>query len=233
MPGGAFIGANVAGYVSNRFGRKPSIIIATIFWVIGCALSAAAQGVGMLVVGRIISGISVGLASSTVPLYQAEVTAPAVRGRYIALQQWSITWGILIQYFIQFGCSYINGTASFRIPWALQMIPAIVLSVGMTWFPESPRWLMDHGREDEALQILADLHGKGDKDNELVQLEYEEIKQQVYFERTEGAKSYVDLLKPGVFRRVVLGTSLQMWSQVCLCADFDRNFAKHYFSSLA
>ena len=191
------------------------------------------QNRGMLVVGRIISGISVGLASSTVPLYQAEVTAPAVRGRYIALQQWSITWGILIQYFIQFGCSYINGTASFRIPWALQMIPAIVLSVGMTWFPESPRWLMDHGREEEALQILADLHGKGDKDNELVQLEYEEIKQQVYFERTEGAKSYVDLLKPGVFRRVVLGTSLQMWSQVCLCADFDRKFANHYSSSLA
>lgn len=170
----------------------------------------------MLVVGRIISGIAVGLASSTVPLYQAEITAPAVRGRYISLQQWSITWGILIQYFIEFGCSYINGTASFRIPWALQMIPAILLSVGMLWFPESPRWLVDHGREEEALEILADLHGKGDKDNELVQLEFEEIRQQVNFEKTEGAKSYLDLLKPGVIRRVGLGASLQMWSQVCL-----------------
>lgn len=58
----------------------------------------------------------------------------------------SITWGILIQYFIQFGCSYINGAASFRIPWGLQMIPAIILSLGMLFFPESPRYLMDHDR---------------------------------------------------------------------------------------
>lgn len=168
----------------------------------------------MLVAGRIISGISVGLSSAVVPLYQSEITAPSIRGRIVSLQQWSITWGILIQYFIQFGCSYIDGVASFRIPWALQMIPAIILSVGMTVFPESPRWLIDHGREEEALQILADLHGKGDKNNELVVLEYEEIKGQVYYEREQGAKSYGDLLEPGIIRRVVLGTSLQMWSQL-------------------
>ena len=132
----------------------------------------------------------------------------------ISLQQWSITWGILIQYFIQFGCSYIDGVASFRIPWALQMIPAIILSVGMLFFPESPRWLIDHDREEEALQILADVHGKGDKDHELVRLEYAEIREQVAFEKAEGAKSYMDLFKPTVFRRVGLGTSLQMWSQL-------------------
>ncbi len=189
----------------------------------------------MLVVGRIISGLAVGLASTTVPLYQAEITAPAIRGRVVSLQQWSITWGILLQYFVEFGCSYINGTASFRIPWGLQMIPAIVLSIGMLWFPESPRyafrfplwiiltnicrcakrWLMDHGREEEALQILADLHGRGDPQNELVQLEFEEIGQQVHFEKTQGAKRWSDLLQPGILRRVGLGTSLQMWSQVC------------------
>ena len=165
----------------------------------------------MLVVGRIISGFSIGFASSTVPLYQAEVTAPNIRGSMISLQQLSITWGILIQYFIQFGCSYIDGVASFRIPWGLQMIPGIILAIGMLWFPESPRWLMDHDREDEALQVLADLHGKGDVNNQLVQLEFEEIRQQVQFERSEGAKSFLDLLKPGVLRRVGLGTSLQMW----------------------
>ena len=121
----------------------------------------------MLVVGRIISGISVGLASAVVPIYQSEITAPAIRGRMVSLQQWyfepnhifnqkndmlttglprSITWGILLQYFVQFGCSYINGVASFRIPWGLQMIPAIILSLGMTVFPESPRYLLDHGQ---------------------------------------------------------------------------------------
>jgi hypothetical protein len=89
----------------------------------------------MLVAGRIISGISVGLSSAIVPIYQSEITAPAIRGRFIALQKWSITWGILIQYFIQFGSSYIDGVASFRIPWGLQMIPAILLSIGDDFLP--------------------------------------------------------------------------------------------------
>ncbi|KLO06147.1 general substrate transporter [Schizopora paradoxa] len=214
MPAGSFVGSLAVASLADKIGRKKTIILSGWIWVIGSILQCAAQNRGMLVVGRIISGFAVGLASTTVPLYQAEITAPAIRGRIVSLQQWSITWGILLQYFVEFGCSYINGTASFRIPWGLQMIPAIILSVGMLWFPESPRWLIDHGREGEALQILADLHGRGDPQNELVQLEFEEISQQVHFEKTQGAKKWSDLLQPGIFRRVGLGASLQMWSQL-------------------
>ncbi|TEB26103.1 glucose transporter [Coprinellus micaceus] len=214
MPAGSLLGALTVTQLADRLGRRKTVILAGIFWVIGSILQSASVNRGMLVVGRIISGISVGLSSAVVPIYQSEITAPAIRGRMVSLQQWAITWGILIQYFIQFGCSYIDGVASFRIPWGLQMIPAIVLSLGMLFFPESPRWLFDHGKEDEALQVLADLHGQGDPKHPLVQLEYEEIKQQVYFERTEGAKSYLDLLKPGNPRRVMLGCTLQSWSQL-------------------
>ncbi|KAI0292625.1 general substrate transporter [Multifurca ochricompacta] len=214
MPAGSFGGALLVSYIADRIGRKKTIILSGLIWVIGSILQCASVDRGMLITGRVISGISVGIASAIVPLYQSEITAPSIRGRLVSLQQWSITWGILIQYFIQFGCSYIDGVASFRIPWGLQMIPAIVLSVGMLVFPESPRWLLDHQREAEALEVLADLHGKGNPKDELVQLEYKEIKQQVYFERTEGAKSYLDLLKPGVLHRVSLGASLQMWSQL-------------------
>jgi sugar porter (SP) family MFS transporter len=214
MPAGSFFGALAVTQLADRIGRRRTIILAGIIWVIGSILQCASVNRGMLVVGRIVSGISVGLSSAVVPIYQSEITAPSIRGRMVSLQQWSITWGILIQYFIQFGCSYINGVASFRIPWGLQMIPAIILSLGMLVFPESPRWLFDKGREEEALQVLADLHGNGDKTNELVVFEFEEIKQQVQFERTEGAKSYLDLLKPGHPRRVFLGCALQMWSQL-------------------
>ncbi|CAA7270577.1 unnamed protein product [Cyclocybe aegerita] len=178
MPAGSLIGALSVTQLADRIGRKRTIILAGIIWVIGSILQCAAVNRGMLVVGRIVSGMSVGLSSAVVPIYQSEITAPSIRGRMVSLQQWSITWGILIQYFIQFGCSYIDGVASFRIPWGLQMIPAIVLSAGMTVFPESPRFLFDHGHEDDALQVLADLHGGGDKNHELVVLEYEEIKQQ-------------------------------------------------------
>ncbi|KAG6908193.1 hypothetical protein DXG01_005782 [Tephrocybe rancida] len=214
MPAGSLVGALLVSLLADRIGRKKTIILAGLVWVVGSILQCASVNRGMLVVGRIISGLSVGLSSAVVPIYQSEITAPSIRGRIVSLQQWSITWGILIQYFIQFGCSYINGTASFRIPWGLQMIPAIILSAGMVIFPESPRYLFDTGKEEEALQVLADLHGGGDKTNELVVLEYEEIKQQVYYERTEGAKSYLDLLKPGNPRRVMLGCCLQMWSQL-------------------
>ncbi|KAI0786275.1 general substrate transporter [Abortiporus biennis] len=214
MPAGSLFGALLVGKLADIIGRKKTIILSGWIWVIGSILQCAAVNRGMLVVGRVISGISVGIASATVPLYQSEITAPSIRGRLVSMQQWSITWGILLQYFVEFGCSYINGVASFRIPWGLQMIPAIILSLGMLLFPESPRWLIDHERESEALEILADLHGKGDPNNDLVQLEFEEIRQQVEFERTEGAKSYLDLLKPGIFRRVGLGCSLQMWSQL-------------------
>jgi len=215
MPAGSLIGALAVTQLADKLGRKKTIILAGMIWVIGSILQCASVNRGMLVVGRIISGISVGLSSAVVPIYQSEITAPSIRGRMVSLQQWSITWGILIQYFIQFGCSYIDGVASFRIPWGLQMIPAIILSIGMTVFPESPRWLFDHGHEEEALQVLADLHGGGDIKHELVVFEYEEIKQQVYFERTEGIKSYFDLLKGGNPRRVMLGMTLQMWSQLC------------------
>ncbi|TFY81164.1 hypothetical protein EWM64_g2848 [Hericium alpestre] len=214
MPAGSFAGALLVTWLADVVGRKKTIIISGWIWVIGSILQCAAQNRGMLVAGRVISGISIGLASAVVPIYQSEITEPAIRGRIVAMQQWSITWGILLQYFVEFGCSYIDGVASFRIPWGLQMIPAIILSIGMLFFPESPRWLIDHERVDEAHQILADLHGGGDLNHELVLLELEEIKDQVQFERTEGAKSYLDLLKPGIVRRVGMGASLQMWSQL-------------------
>ncbi|KAF8577835.1 general substrate transporter [Ramaria rubella] len=214
MPAGSLIGSLAVSKLADSIGRKKTIIISGWIWVIGAVLQCAAQNRGMLVAGRIIAGLSVGIASACVPLYQSEITAPAIRGRMVSLQQWSITWGIMLQYFVQFGCSYINGKASFRIPWGLQAIPAIILSLGMLWFPESPRWLIDNNREAEALEILADVHAHGDAKNELVQLEFAEIKQQVAFERTEGAKSYADLLKPGILRRVGLGMSLQAWSQL-------------------
>ncbi|KIJ35233.1 hypothetical protein M422DRAFT_262617 [Sphaerobolus stellatus SS14] len=214
IPCSSLIGALLVSKLADVLGRKKTILISGWIWVIGAILQCVAQNRVMLVVGRIIGGLAVGIASTTIPLYQSEITAPAIRGRMVSLQQWSITWGIMLQYFVQFGCSYINGKASFRIPWGLQAIPAIILSIGMLWFPESPRWLIDNNREEEALEILADVHGRGDKNNELVQLEFNEIKNQVTFERTEGAKSYRDLVRPGVSPRVFLGMSLQAWSQL-------------------
>ncbi|KAF4563676.1 hypothetical protein EYR36_002914 [Pleurotus pulmonarius] len=215
MPYGALVGALSVSQLVDRLGRKRTIILGGIIWAIGSILQCTAQDRQTLAVSRVTSGLAAGMLSANVPIYQSEIAAPSIRGRIVSLWQWSIAWGMLIQYFITFGCSYISGAASFRIPWGLQTIPAIILSLGMTLFPESPRWLFDQGREKEALEILTDLYGGGDTSNESVVLAYKEITQQVYFERGEGAKSYTDLLiEPGIFRRVVLGAFLQMWSQL-------------------
>src|SRR3954468_2830056 len=102
----------------------------------------------MLVVGRVVAGLCVGIASSICPVYQAEIAPKDIRGRVVSLQQWAITWGILIQYYIQYGASFTSGgsknpdqgTAAFRIPWGVQAVPGVILLVGLYWFPFSPRW---------------------------------------------------------------------------------------------
>ncbi|GAA5889561.1 hypothetical protein JCM5296_005985 [Sporobolomyces johnsonii] len=214
MPAGSFGGALVNSYISDKIGRKKTIILGAWIWVLGCIIQSAANDVVTLVAGRVVAGIAVGILSAIVTVYQAELTKPSIRGRIVSFQQLAIMSGIFLQFFVQYGCSYISSDASFRIPWALQLIPGLLLGTLMFLFPESPRWLMDHDRHDEALQILADVHAAGDTENEFVQLEYAEINQQLEFEKTQAAKSYLDLLKPNVRRRVFLGMSEQMWSQL-------------------
>lgn len=179
--------------------------------------------IGMLVVGRVIAGICVGIASSICPVYQAEIAPKEIRGRVVSLQQWAITWGILIQYFIQYGASWVGGgpnnpnqpTSAFRIPWGVQIVPAVILFFGMFFLPKSPRWLASKDRWEEAIQVMADLHGGGDVDHPKVLAEYKEIEEALRFERDEAVSSYRQLVEPRMLKRVLLGMSIQMWSQLC------------------
>lgn len=93
----------------------------------------------MLVVGRFINGLSVGICSAQVPVYVSELAPPSKRGRVVGSQQWAITWGILIMFYVSYGCSYLSGPKAFRVPWGLQMIPAAILFFGLVFMPESPR----------------------------------------------------------------------------------------------
>ncbi|KAF2099934.1 MFS sugar transporter-like protein [Rhizodiscina lignyota] len=222
MPAGSFAGALASSFLADKYSRKVTIQIASVIWIIGAILQTASQNVGMLCAGRVIAGLSIGIASSVVPIYQAEIAPKEIRGRIISMQQWAITWGILIQFFIQYGASFIDGgpknptqsTAAFRIPWGLQMIPAFILLIGLIWFPKSPRWLASKDRWDDAVRVLADLHGKGDTSHPKVLAELQEIREVIEFERQQSTTSYQQLLEPKMARRVFLGMSVQMWSQL-------------------
>ncbi|KAH6981728.1 general substrate transporter [Ilyonectria sp. MPI-CAGE-AT-0026] len=224
MPAGSLVGSIMSSFIADRYSRKVALQISCILWIIGATIQTAAQNVGMLCTGRVIAGLCVGIASAIVPVYQSEIAPREIRGRVVSFQQWAITWGILIQYFIQYGAAEGTGggpndpnqpTAAFRIPWGVQMIPAFILFVGLFFFPYSPRWLASQDRWEEALQVLAKLHGKGDQNDPKVLAQYREIEDALRFDREEATSSLSALIQPRMLKRVVLGMSIQMWSQLC------------------
>ena len=122
---------------------------------------------------------------------------------------------------ICFGCSYIGGrnswdysTATFRIPWGLQMIPAVLLFFGMIFLPESPRWLARRDRWEECHSVLALVHGKGDRNSPIVVTEMHEIRELCEFERQNKDVNYLELFKPTMINRTLIGMFTQIWSQL-------------------
>lgn len=224
MPAGSLVGSLTSSFLADRYSRKVALQISCVIWIIGSILMCAAQNVGMLCLGRVICGLCVGIASSIVPVYQSEIAPKEIRGRVVSLQQWAITWGILIQYFIQFGAAEGTGggpsdpnqpTAAFRIPWGVQMVPAFILLIGLFFMPYSPRWLASKDRWEEAIQVLAAIHGNGDINHPKVLAQYQEIEEALRFEREQATSSFKALIEPRMFKRVLLGMSIQMWSQLC------------------
>ncbi|TVY37156.1 MFS glucose transporter [Lachnellula subtilissima] len=224
MPGGSWLGALVSGYLSDHLGRKRAIQIGAAIWCIGSILVCASNGIAMLIVGRIVNGFSVGICSAQVPVYITEIAPPSKRGRLVGAQQsmepvtdktlGAITWGILIMFYISYGCSFIDGTAAFRVPWGLQMIPAIILFGAMLFLPESPRWLAKKDRWEEAVHVLALTHAKGDDNSPFVAKEIAEIREVVEFERANADVTYFELLSPKMINRTHIGVFCQIWSQL-------------------
>jgi sugar porter (SP) family MFS transporter len=214
MAGGSWLAALVSGYLSDILGRKKSIMIGAVIWVIGSIIVSASQNIAMLIVGRIINGFSVGICSAQVPVYITELAPPTKRGQLVGAQQWAITWGIMIMFYVSYGCSFIKGTASFRTAWALQMIPAILLFIGMIFLPESPRWLARKGRWEESMDVLVLVHGKGDRNSPWVAREYAEIKEYCEIEAANKDVTYWELFSPRLINRTHIGVFMQIWSQL-------------------
>lgn len=201
-------------FISHLAGRKSAIQIGAVIWIIGCIIVSAAQNIPMLIVGRIINGFCVGICSAQVPVYITEIAPPTKRGRLVGAQQWAITWGIMIMFYISYGCSFINGNAAFRVPWALQMIPAIILFFGMIVLPESPRWLASKDRWEECEQVLILTHGKGDPHSPWVAREFQEIREWIDIERASAQVRYMDLFSAKYINRTHIGLFTQIWSQL-------------------
>ncbi|KAH8554596.1 general substrate transporter [Umbelopsis sp. PMI_123] len=210
---GAFAGGLFAGPISERIGRKRSIQLASVVFTLGSAIQAGASTTQMLLGGRFVQGLGIGMYSMNVPVYQSELSPPHLRGRFVALQQLSIVTGIMIAFWLGYGCSFIQSDVSWRLPLALQIVPSILLFFGMFFLPYSPRWLVDKNRNDEALQTLARLHADGDTQDAYVLQEYNEIVEYVKFERENAVRTYRDLFTKQNRKRVLLAVGIQSMQQ--------------------
>lgn len=210
---GAVIGACTSGFLTNRKGRKLALLLASILFfagTLGCALS---NGVGLMVVGRIMLGLAVGIASFATPIYLSEIAPKHIRGTMISTYQLMITIGILSSYCSNTLFSHlidvgtISATVGWRWMFGVVAVPTAILFFCFLFLPQSPRWLNMVNRSAEAEETLVKLRGS----REEAQAENEEIKSSIQV-KTNGWS----LLKNNSnFRRtVVLGILLQAIQQL-------------------
>lgn len=211
---GSFFGSIVSSFISEPFGRRASLILCAFFWMVGAAIQSSSQNRAQLMIGRIISGFGVGFGSSVAPVYGSELAPRKVRGFIGGLFQFSVTLGILIMFYISYGLHFINGVASFRIAWGIQIVPGMILFLGCFFIPESPRWLAKQGYWDDAEEIVAQIQAKGNREDPDVLIEISEIKEQILVEENIKAFTYLDLFSKKYIYRTFTATFAQIWQQL-------------------
>ena len=199
---GAVIGAVAAGYLAERVGRRIISIVAGLVFAVAAIGSAVAPDVWTLIGARFILGLAVGTASFVAPMYISELVPPKIRGGLVSFNQLMVTIGILVAYIVDFS---LQGLANnWRWMLALGAIPGIALAAGMFFMPESPRWLVERQREDDAREVLCRARRKGEVDDEI-----DEIKDVA---KEEG--SLRDLLSGGARPMLVVGLGLAIFQQI-------------------
>ena len=118
-------------------------------------------------------------------------------------------------YLIAYGCSVgVKGPSAFRICWGVQAVPGAILLASLVFFPESPRWLAGKERWEECLDTLAMLHGRGDHNDPVVQVEFEEVQEAARLAHEAKDVSMFALFGPRIWKRTLCGVSVQVWQQL-------------------
>src|SRR5215470_11423850 len=183
VPIGAVAGAAIAGPAADRYGRRLMILLAASVFIVGALGSAAAPGLAILVIARIVIGVAIGLASAAAPVYISEVAPPESRGRLVSFFQLAVTVGILVAYLV--GLAF-NGIEGWRWMLGLGCVPALALGFGMLRMPQSPRWLVMTGDDFKARAVLAKIRVD---DPDTIDQEIEEIEESVQSDAKPGSWS--------------------------------------------
>ncbi|MDR6356714.1 SP family galactose:H+ symporter-like MFS transporter [Pseudomonas psychrotolerans] len=203
MMAGAALGALGAGSLSAKLGRKKSLMLGAVLFVVGSVLCGLATSPTMLIFARFLLGLAIGIASFTAPLYLAEVAPENIRGSMISLYQLMITAGILLAFLSNTAFSYYE---AWRWMLGIIAIPGVLFLLGVFALPDSPRWLIMAGRKEEAIKVLHRLRG----DEKVIQQEVAEIEEQLKVPQ-KGWSLFKE--NPNFRRSVGLGVLLQVVQQ--------------------
>lgn len=216
LSAGTVFGALAAAPIADWTGRRMGIIISCLVFSIGVAFQTASTAMPLFVVGRVVAGLGVGLVSCLIPMYQSECSPKWIRGAVVSCYQWAITIGLLLASIVNNATQGRPDHSSYRIPIAIQFIWAVILSGGMYFLPESPRYLIKRSRMDAAAKALSRLLGVPPTDSIIV-AELNQIQENLRLEEEIGQSSYADCFRDGGNRirlRTVTGIALQGWQQL-------------------
>lgn len=203
---GCIVGCLVAGKIAEKYGRRPGLMVAALIFAISSLGIAFSQGLTYFVIMRFAAGIGVGMASMLCPMYIAEISPAAVRGRNVAINQLTVVLGILITNL----CNYFladSGVGAWRWMFGLGVIPSVIFLIGVLWLPESPRWLMKAGQADKAKQVLSKIGAPEFVDTTLAAIEKS---------LTGNTKlSYKAVFEKAVRPAVLVGITLAVFQQFC------------------
>ncbi|MGC3947564.1 MAG: sugar porter family MFS transporter [Chryseolinea sp.] len=200
---GCIIGTLVTGYISDRFGRKIPLVIAAAIFMFSSVLMGWASSYEMLVFWRIIAGVGVGAASMLSPLYIAEVSPAAVRGKMVSINQLTIVLGILLAYLSNYLLADVDN--NWRWMFTSGAVPAVLFFGCVFLVPESPRWLLSKGKLEHARRVLSKISGAGAVEPEI-------SKMQNATRQVQGTLS--DLFHPSVIFVVALGITIGIFQQI-------------------
>lgn len=201
---GCIIGTLITGYLTDRFGRKLPLIIAAAIFMLSSVLMGWAPTYSLLIFWRIVAGIGVGAASMLSPLYIAEVSPAATRGRMVSINQLTIVIGILLAYFSNYLLADMEN--NWRWMFTSGSVPSVLFFLCVFLVPESPRWLLSKGKTDQAKNVLAQIAGPDNVESEVRAIQAG-VQRQV-----KGKLS--DLIQPGITFIVVLGITMAIFQQI-------------------
>lgn len=217
---GTLMGALLGGWVGEKIGRIRTIALGAAWGVLGASLQCSAQNHVWMICARLVNGWGTGILNAIVPVWATETSEHTSRGQFIAIEFTLNIFGVVVAYWMEYGLSYVDDGYSqirWRIPVGFQIIPLVCL-FGLVWFfPESPRWLVKVGREDEARYLLGRLRGEDGADDIKAEAEFQEIKSVHALEiSADYPTSYMSMLLGRGSGKLHIGRRVQLviWLQV-------------------